>query len=386
MEISELIRQAGTAEAAIETFLEGVASGRYPFPYQKYYLPPPGVMFEALRRSTPTYLSTRLRMRAYYPFRKPLDCTFRGRPLAVMSSTEHYQQFDALSDHFMEEVRIRAHRCDAMAPADFWQNRELLRPLLAEIFASEPKLTPRVVRRKLYDHIAEAKQFRPSWVRGIVLQLFPRPAGLKFLDISAGWGDRLIAAMSLGMDYTGFDPNTALIPGHQSLIAAFGQPERHTVQPLPFEEAELPADTFDLCLTSPPFFDLEVYSEEATQSVQRYPELGPWLEGFLFPALRKAWAALKLGGYLALHLGDTYRFRICDAANHFIDEFLPGSMYAGVIGLVGDHKRPTAVWIWQKCGRKLNAPVFKTPFAEMRPEYVANNHAEITLALKKIDS
>lgn len=371
--------ESGSENPAIEAFLDGIASGRYCFPFQRFYLPSARAMFAALKKNRPVYLRYRLRMRAYYPFRAPLDCFFRKRPLSVMSSTESYQQFDALSDHFNENVRVHAHRCDAMSPWDLWRSREHMRPLIRQALQQEPRLTPRAIRSLIYARVAEAKQFRPSWVRGIIFQLFPNPEGLKFLDISAGWGDRLIAAISMNMHYLGFDPNTALIPGHQAIIKAFGHPSRHAVQPLPFEEAVLPENTFDVCLSSPPFFDLEVYSSEATQSIKRYPELRAWLEGFLFPALGKAWRALRLGGYLCLHLGDTYRFRICDPANHFIDEFLSGSCYLGAIGLMGDHKRPTPVWVWKKCDQKSHPSLFAVPFASMQGEYFSDNHAELTL-------
>ena len=39
---------------------------------------------------------------------------------------------------------------------------------------------------------------------------------------------------------------------------------------------------YNILYTSPPFFDLEIYSNEETQSNNRYKELDTWLDKFLF--------------------------------------------------------------------------------------------------------
>ena len=380
MDTKTLIEEAqGKEDVALIEMITKIKSGLISFPYQRFYLASPQTMFAELKRSRPRILRRRFKARPYYPFRRPLDYYFQGKPLIVSSTPDCYEVYDALSDHFIEPARIKARRCDSQSPYDLWyQDEAALRNVLEPFFRDRKVITSRELRNALHEHVAEARQFRPSWVRGAIRLIYPvLPRELEVLDISAGWGDRLLACMSLdGVKYTGYDPNTGLISGHQRMINLFGNNQKHSVICQPFEDANLPSEKYDLCISSPPFFDLEHYCDEATQSIRRYRSLKEWLEGFLFSSLRKIWSSLKPGGYLALHMGDTYRFRVCDAMNHFIDEKLEDSHYLGAIGLMGEKERPTPMWVWQKRGT-FKRNLFPYSFESMYETYVSDRHVDL---------
>ncbi len=148
--------------------------------------------------------------------------------------------------------------------------------------------------------------------------------------------------------YVAFDPNTALRQGHSDIISRFKSRcsprgrfdpvarlcvrgclraclsgcvvvvicgcvwvrlgrARYEVRYFPFEEGPIGKDeTFDLVLTSPPFFDLEIYVSdrgEDRQSSSDYPTFQGWLDGFLFPSMRKAWGKLVPGGHMVRDCG-----------------------------------------------------------------------------------
>ena len=42
---------------------------------------------------------------------------------------------------------------------------------------------------------------------------------------------------------------------------------------------------YDMCLTSPPYYDLEVYSHEESQSIKRYNTYEKWLNEFIKPVI-----------------------------------------------------------------------------------------------------
>jgi hypothetical protein len=169
------------------------------------------------------------------------------------------------------------------------------------------------------------------------------------LDISAGWGDRLLTAMACDMDYLGFDPNIDLEAGHSAMINLFGHPSHHQVIYEPFEDSHIPPNSFHVIgPMSPPFYDREIYSNDKNQSINRYPNFNTWLVQFLFISLRKAWNCLKLDGYFIIHMGDTHEIRICEAMNLFIEEYLPYSSYEGIISVVGETNIHRPVWIWKK--------------------------------------
>ena len=50
---------------------------------------------------------------------------------------------------------------------------------------------------------------------------------------------------------------------------------------------------FDLCFSSPPYYDPEKYSNESTQSYITFPNKEAWLRGFLGTTLDNCWCGLK---------------------------------------------------------------------------------------------
>jgi DNA modification methylase len=68
----------------------------------------------------------------------------------------------------------------------------------------------------------------------------------------------------------------------------------------------MPANRFDLCFTSSPYFQAERYSEDTDQSWKRYASLDSWLHGFLFKALEKTYRALTRGGFLMINISDVW--------------------------------------------------------------------------------
>ena len=49
--------------------------------------------------------------------------------------------------------------------------------------------------------------------------------------------------------------------------------------------SQLEDEFFDVCLTSPPYYDLEIYSKEESQSTQKYKSYEAWLNGFIEPII-----------------------------------------------------------------------------------------------------
>jgi hypothetical protein len=57
-------------------------------------------------------------------------------------------------------------------------------------------------------------------------------------------------------------------------------------------------------LTSPPFFDLEVYPGKGGDTGRRLPQYTDWLEHFYVPYLTNAWRGVRKGGFLVLYISD----------------------------------------------------------------------------------
>ena len=61
---------------------------------------------------------------------------------------------------------------------------------------------------------------------------------------------------------------------------------------------------FDLVFSSPPFFDLEIYSQSKADSITRYNTVDKWYNEFLIVSLKKAYDHLKIGGHMVLYMGE----------------------------------------------------------------------------------
>jgi len=134
----------------------------------------------------------------------------------------------------------------------------------------------------------------------------------RILDFSAGWGDRLIAAIAYSkttnrkIEYHGIDPSKCMSKIYKKIVSFFDvDPSKFFVRKKPFEDYSPKKEYYDLVFTSPPFFNYEVYEKDNPhQSSEKWRNGNEWKENFLFPALLKSYQSLKEEGILALYVAD----------------------------------------------------------------------------------
>ncbi len=160
---------------------------------------------------------------------------------------------------------------------------------------------------------ARVSNFRPTVARALI-DSFSDP-GASVLDFSAGYGGRLFGSTSLGRHYTGIDPAIGQCVGLWEMVH-FLNADAKIIQGC--AEDVLPTmrdSTFDLVFSSPPYFRLERYNEDLSQSFRRHSSYSAWLSGFLSPVIENAYRVLRRRGRLALNVADVDRFPIAiDAA------------------------------------------------------------------------
>jgi len=185
------------------------------------------------------------------------------------------------------------------------------------------------------------------------------------LDFSSGWGDRLCGFLaSDAKHYVGVDPNESLFQGYDRMLADFNVPNKKVeLFNSCAEDVSYGNREFDLVFTSPPYYDVERYTQESNQSWKQYKKLDNWLNNFLFQALDNAWDHLKRGGHLVVNISDVYCHheinKICDPMNDYIKS-LNRASYLGCYGYQM-MKRPNSrtqkgkegkfaepIWIWRK--------------------------------------
>ena len=174
------------------------------------------------------------------------------------------------------------------------------------------------------------------------------------LDFSAGWGDRLAGfyASTKTELYVGIDPRKENHPiyreqadRYDSMVSKFWEIKKKSEFLCEAaEEADLERyeDTFDTIFTSPPYFNVERYSHDDTQSWVRYKDIDTWNKQFMFKTMDNILPTLKSGGKLCINISDVYAnskwstdrcwLKICDPMNEYLDEFRDME-YIGCIGM-----------------------------------------------------
>ena len=168
------------------------------------------------------------------------------------------------------------------------------------------------------------------------------------LDFSAGWGDRL-AGFYCGestKSFVGIDPNTNNHPNYKRQVEFYKKHQTFFEEPKEVELICSPAEDvdytkyenyFDTIFTSPPYFNIEKYSDEDTQSYKRYTNIDRWNEDFLHSTLGKLIFTLKKDGIIAVNISDVYSapdkgyLEICNPMNDYLKS--QGMEYYGCIGM-----------------------------------------------------
>ena len=189
-----------------------------------------------------------------------------------------------------------------------------------------------------------ASQFKPSIAKGF----YDYFKSVNVLDFSAGWGDRL-AGFYCGettKSFVGIDPNSTNHPNYKRQVEFYKKHQTFFEEQKQVELICSPAEDvdyskyenyFDMIFTSPPYFDVEKYSDEDTQSYKRYTTIDSWNENFLHKTIGKLIPTLKKDGILAVNIADVYHesvkgyVDITNSMNDFIKS--QGLKYEGCIGM-----------------------------------------------------
>jgi hypothetical protein len=148
--------------------------------------------------------------------------------------------------------------------------------------------------------------FRPGFAC-LLMRRFAEP-GSTVVDTSAGYGGRLVGFLaSPCASYIGIDPATETHAANERLVADLCPPSKSVELICEAAEDVAPEQLkgcADLCVTSPPYFSKERYSDEPTQSWKRYATGAEWRDRFLIPMLALQYAALRRRGVAVVNIAD----------------------------------------------------------------------------------
>lgn len=151
--------------------------------------------------------------------------------------------------------------------------------------------------------------FCPKNARNAYFRYFDIGANITCLDTSAGFGARMCSVLLNGASYIGFDPNTQVVTKLNEMYSFFKDNNLVTdnqnfkIYNCGSEEfqPEL-VDSADVMFTSPPYFNLETYSDDIYESNKNYKDYHMWIDRFVKPTVDNVYKYLKYGGYVMVNI------------------------------------------------------------------------------------
>ena len=165
---------------------------------------------------------------------------------------------------------------------------------------------PTAIRRALELVTGEnVTNFKAQNAKAIVENLCPVLWG-NIYDYSAGYGGRLLGITSSNMryNYIGIDPNTETIKYLNYLNNCIEEAVGIKGKIIQNVSEEYQPNNIDLAFSSPPYFNLEKYSDEETQCMVRYSTLDEWFSGYAEPTIENIYKSLNKDGIFATNIAD----------------------------------------------------------------------------------
>ena len=165
---------------------------------------------------------------------------------------------------------------------------------------------PTAIRRALELVTGEnVTNFKAQNAKAIVEHLCPVLWG-NIYDYSAGYGGRLLGITSSNMryNYIGIDPNTETIKYLNYLNNCIEEAVGIKGEIIQSVSEEYQPNDIDLAFSSPPYFNLEKYSDEKTQCMVRYRTLNEWFSGYAEPTIKNIYKGLNKDGIFATNIAD----------------------------------------------------------------------------------
>lgn len=321
----------------------------YPLPYAEIS---EADALDAYKRLKGTWWADILTEGEWFP-RKASESKY---PLTYRGKKQFFRRLNTgneASNYFQQANRWGVDGTVSPGPDRTWRTRDFMVSLMGGLYTLKMEVLDRDAFRvclSLRKYICA--QFKPN----VAKALYDYVKAENVLDFSAGWGDRLAGfyAGETTKHYVGIDPRKENHPIYRQQADWYEKHRSKFIEPdkkvdlhcSPAEDFDFTPyeDHFDIVFTSPPYFSVERYSYDDTQSWVRYKGIDAWNKLFLHKAIENIWPTIRKGGRLCVNIADVYATskgedknvksyqEITNPMNDFIST-LPGAEYEGCLGM-----------------------------------------------------
>ncbi len=198
-----------------------------------------------------------------------------------------------IKKHMTHLYQVKSHK--GVCIRDLWTKENIEKVLILNRKTHSTPYVSEIIRQLGFmAGTSKVTMYRPILTKRIV-ETFQ---GKSVLDVCVGWGGRMLGSVAVDdVQYTGIEPCQKT---YQGLIDITKELEIEKQVTLYCDKAEniLPTlkKRYDIALTSPPYYNLEIYSDEETQS-HHYGSYESWIDLFLKPVVFGVLDHLKEDGY-----------------------------------------------------------------------------------------
>jgi hypothetical protein len=204
--------------------------------------------------------------------------------------------------YFPHSFNVKSN--DKMTPYEAFMNDEIFMNVIRKRLKMGTYIADSGIRKmlKIYTGVQGVSNFRPT-AAACIYYRFAR--GGVVWDMSGGWGGRLLGAIAGGVkEYITTEPSIQTHTGLCELAEDFSGKMNYEINCCGSENYRPKSNSLNLCFTSPPYFDLEKYADEPTQSYIKFNSKEAWVEGFLRPTFKNCHQGLKKNGYMLINIAD----------------------------------------------------------------------------------
>ena len=231
-------------------------------------------------------------------------------------------------DYFMEGERLKTKNEQGKSQYNMWSNLNTRKRLYEDTYALKKgvlaaegvwkpneskkdniygRLNDRHIRGGLQMSVNAVNQFKAY----VAKWLYSKYNVKSVMDFSAGWGGRMLGAMSLDIDYVGVDTNKSIRPQYNEIMKTF-QPYTKSKTSLYFQKGEdfnFSKFNYDCVLTSPPYIADGISRGGKTKQIEDYIGMPDYdsdgfYNKFLRPTIFRAYIGMDNGGVFLLNTNE----------------------------------------------------------------------------------
>lgn len=210
-----------------------------------------------------------------------------------------------LCQHFFENFwHIKSDK--GLSFADAWQDYDIMDNVREWGLKGMSNLWLSWIRRAVYMRasLPNSSFYRPHFAKQVCMLQMEHSGDWispgRVFDPCMGWGGRMLGSVAQGWHYTGCDPNLTTFANLTDMAQFLGindQVSMHNMGAEQFDYASM--DPVDVVITSPPYFNLEVYTSDANQSYNQHTTYAAWRDNWYVPIIESCLSRLQPNGISA---------------------------------------------------------------------------------------